>query len=138
MRKKIDRIPSHGSSGWRGYQNRLKRSAAIHRIRGRLGRWLAAAALLVLVLIFFRSWHAERQQVPEPPPSSPDPLQNLLTKEQLQQAIPASAVFNLREPSVEIQLDNRRHHVETSLHMPLQRYLLDHLGPAKEGPEAVF
>jgi cell division protein FtsI/penicillin-binding protein 2 len=127
MRKNLNRTAPHGSNGWRGYQNRLKRHAAIHRIRGRAGRWLAAAAILILALVFFRSWHGERPRAPEPPPSSPEPSEKLLTKEQLQQAIPASAVFNLRDPAVEIRLGNRRHHVETSLQMPLQRYLLDHL-----------
>jgi cell division protein FtsI/penicillin-binding protein 2 len=124
MRKTLNRTPSGG--GWRVYQDRLRRDAALGKARGRFARWLAAAAVVALAVSVYLGWQAAHGPDPEPaaPPAATRD-QNLFTKTDLQRVIPAEALLNLQDSGVEIRIDKRRHLVQTSLDMPLQRYLMD-------------
>ena len=125
MRKKSERTVSGAAEGWRRYQDRLKRDAVARKMRGRFVRWLAVAAVSLLAAIVLWQWGGNRpNRDPKADPVDAPEQQNRLTKSDLQRAIPAAALVNLQEPGVEIRLDKRRYHVETSLNVPLQRHLM--------------
>ncbi|MGD8366744.1 MAG: penicillin-binding transpeptidase domain-containing protein [Desulfobacterales bacterium] len=128
MRKHLNRTPPGSFGGWRVYQDRLRRDAALGKVRGRLARWLAAAAVVALAASVYMGWHAAEA----PDPAGMDRAaqhrqENRLTKADLQEAIPPEALLNLKASDLEIRIDSRRHLVETSLDLPLQRYLMDQL-----------
>ncbi len=125
MRKKIDKLHVNAASGWRNYQDRLRRERAVRKIRGRLARILAVAAVLLLAASVFWSLGNRRQTGSEKGQTADlSEPQGMLTKEDLQAAISPEALFNRKNPDLQISFDNRPLHVETTLHMPLQRYLL--------------
>ncbi len=127
MRNRMDRTPGTRQAGWRQYQNRFQQLRSRQRIKIRLARGLliAAAALAFGAGI----WLLSGRTAPAPENTSA-PAENpadLLAKADLQAAISAADLSNLRESGFQIILDQRPHLVQTSIQPPLQQMLMDRL-----------
>ena len=130
-------IPSRPT--WRNYQSVLKRSAARKRRRHTA---LKYAAVLIVVLmglygIIGGLGGAACHHRPADGPAashtggrSGDHFRKRLDKHQVQSLLSSKLFVNLRQKSFDLNHGGRHLHVETSLDMPLQRYLLDRMDPS--------
>jgi len=127
MRNRIDRTFGTRQAGWRQYQNRLKQLRSRQRIKIRFAMGVLIAAAIFAFGAWFWLLSDGMTAVPEKAGSFAEPRAGLLEKTDLQAAISAADLVNLKEPEFEITLDRRRHLVQTSIQLPLQQILMDRL-----------
>jgi len=127
MRNRIDRTPGTSQVGWRQYQNRLKQHRLRHRIKVRMARGVMIAAAVLAFGAGFWLLSDGMTAVPEKTDAFTEPGAGLLEKADLQAAISAADLVNLKKSGFEITLDRRPHLVQTSIQLPLQQMLMDRL-----------
>jgi cell division protein FtsI/penicillin-binding protein 2 len=119
--------------GWRQYQSRLQRQAALSRSKRRLPFYLALLAAAVLIVYGSRG---DSRPAPPPGPSPAPPQHRLpdparfLNKKEVQELLGGRTLLNAASKDFEVHFAGQPIWVETTFDAGLQRYLVEHLDSA--------
>jgi peptidoglycan glycosyltransferase len=118
---------------WRGYQSELQRQAGARRFwpSGR-GRPIFIAVMLAIAALFglhalLRNGLAPDEKTTTQAARSPESITGPISKEDVRQLLDKESFNNLTEKEVELTANQQVLHVETSLDVDLQNYLLDQM-----------
>ncbi|MFZ5568931.1 MAG: penicillin-binding transpeptidase domain-containing protein [Thermodesulfobacteriota bacterium] len=127
---------SGDQANWQRYQSRLKREAAFHKLKLRL---LTCSTIIVIVFLVGYNFpvglsrtafqqlvsYGEEQATAAISEISEVEKPKLMRKNEVRSILDQGNFCNLRNDSLDVQLDGRCYKVETSLDLPLQTFLLD-------------
>ncbi len=136
FKKNQNSILIQNRSNWRNYQMGLQRSAANRRsFRTRIKYTVVFITLMLglyTVIGGFGGMACQQKQgmgpvsfkIHQPPP---EPVPKVMVKKQVRSLLETKPVVNLKQKSFDIVYEGQNLNVETSLEMPLQRFIIDHL-----------